>query len=261
MALIAVLLPNEADLAALGLAADGHRLTVARDWRDLNRRVRREPVRAAVADLHAEKGKDGVLRVYRFAQRFPRTPIVVWGDLDGRDLFRLGKAGATDVVPGHDTGNAGLVGELLRDLTADALVDRLDRRLSERVDEDGRTLVCSAARRIPDAIQVPDLAADHGLSVSTLERRCEAWGLPTPGRLLLWLRILYGLQWLLEPGRSVESVAGQLGYSSGAAFRRALKVTVGGRPSPLRNGDGFEAALDAFIDDCPGVGAMAGAEA
>jgi AraC-like DNA-binding protein len=70
--------------------------------------------------------------------------------------------------------------------------------------------------------------------------------------VLLWLRIIYGLDWLLEPGRSVESVAGQLGYSSGAAFRRAIKVTVGGRPTPLRNPEGLTAAVDGFIADCPG---------
>ena len=93
------------------------------------------------------------------------------------------------------------------------------------------------------------------MSVSTLERRCESWGLPSPGRLLLWLRVLYGLRWLQEPGRSVESVAGQLGYSSGAAFRRAIKATIGGRPSPLRNSRGFDRALDGFITECPGDGA------
>lgn len=252
MALIAALLPDEADRAALGAAATTHRVTWARDWRDLTQVVKREPASAVVADLHAERGKDGVLRVYRFSQRFPNTPILVWGDLDGRDLFRLGKAGATDVVAAPDTVNALLVSELIGDATVDPLAATIRERLGDRVCEEARELVLSAAARIPDGIQVPDLAGVHGVSVSTLERRCEQWGLTTPGRLLLWLRILYGLRWLLEPGRSVESVAGQLGYSSGAAFRRAIKVTVGGRPTPLRNPSGVDAAMDAFISDCPG---------
>src|SRR5690606_38503809 len=103
-------------------------------------------------------------------------------------------------------------------------------------------------------IQVPDVAEAHGMSVSTLERRCERWGLPTPGRLLLWLRVLYGLLWLLEPGRSVESVSYQLGYSSGAAFRRAIKATIGGRPTPPRSERGFARALDGVLADWPGDG-------
>ena len=252
MALIAALLPSEEQRRALGAATSGHDVAWARDWRDLLRLVKARPAVAAVADLHAERGKDGVLRIYRFSQRFPLTPILVWGDLDGRDLFRLGKAGATDVVPGADAGNRLLVEEMVTDALADQLADRLDARLRSRIRQEGRDLVRSATARIADGIQVPDLAEKSGISVSTLERRCEQWGLTTPGRLLLWLRILYGLQWLLEPGRSVESVAGQLGYSSGAAFRRAIKATVGGRPTPLRNPDAFEAAVDAFVAECPG---------
>ena len=252
MALIAALLPIEEQRKALGEAARGHDVAWAKDWRDLLRLVKARPAVAAVADLHAERGKDGVLRIYRFSQRFPLTPILVWGDLDGRDLFRLGKAGATDVVPGVDSANRLLVEEMVVDALADQLADRLDLALRSRVRREGRSLVRSATARIADGIQVPDLATAHDVSVSTLERRCEQWGLMTPGRLLLWLRILYGLQWLLEPGRSVESVAGQLGYSSGAAFRRAIKATVGGRPTPLRNAPAFEAALETFVTECPG---------
>lgn len=252
MALIAALLPSEEQRIALGEATNGHDVAWAKDWRDLLRVVKARPAVAAVADLHAERGKDGVLRIYRFSQRFPLTPILVWGDLDGRDLFRLGKAGATDVMPGGNAGNRWLVAEMVTDALADQLADRLDGRLRSRIRQEGRDLVRAATARIADGLQVPDLAAGRSISVSTLERRCEHWGLTTPGRLLLWLRILYGLQWLLEPGRSVESVAGQLGYSSGAAFRRAIKATVGGRPTPLRNDAAFQAAVDAFVNECPG---------
>jgi len=226
----------------------------AESWRELHRLVRKQPAAAAVADIHAEDRKDGVLRVYRFAQRFPITPLIVWGELDGRELFRLGKAGAWEVVPSRDADDRHLVGEVIHAALNGGLAPLVDARLRGVVGEDGRELVRFAAERIPDQIQVPDVAEAHGMSVSTLERRCERWGLPTPGRLLLWLRVLYGLRWLLEPGRSVESVAYQLGYSSGAAFRRAIKATIGGRPSPLRSEQGLDRALDMFLSECPGDG-------
>jgi transcriptional regulator GlxA family with amidase domain len=145
-----------------------------------------------------------------------------------------------------------LVGQLIGSAVRDRLAADIDERLAEKVGEEGRALVAAAAQRIPSGVQVPELADVHGLSVSTLERRCARWGLMTPGHVLLWLRVAYGLNWLTEPGRSVESVAGQLGYSSGAAFRRALKVSGGGRPTPLRNRDGLESAMAAFIEACPG---------
>jgi AraC-like DNA-binding protein len=255
MALIAALLPREADRSALGAATERHHVAWAHSWRELDQLVKDQPVSVAVADLHAERGKDGALRVYRFARRFPMTPILVWGALEGRDLYRLGKAGASDVVFSSDATNTGLITELVGEATMDEMAADLDARLEDRVGPDGRALVRTAAGLIPTGVQVPDLAAAMGVSVSTLERRCERWGLPTPGHLLLWLRIVYGLRWLLEPGRSVESVARQLGYSSGAAFRRAIKVTVGGRPTPLRNTAGVAAAVDGLVAACPGAAA------
>src|SRR5690606_6017234 len=255
MALIAALLPDHADRDNLAAAVRPNNIEWARDWRDLDRLVRLTPVRVAIVDLHAESRKDGVLRVLRLSQRFPLTPILVWGDPDGRELYRLGKAGAVEVIFSHDAGDRQLVTELLEPALIDPLVPVIDERLRGRISEAARSLVCEAAARIPEHVQVPDLADTFRISVSTLERRCEHWGLPTPGRLLLWLRVLYGLRWLQEPGRSVESVAVQLGYSSGAAFRRAIKATVGGRPTPLRTTRGIDRAMDLFLAEIPGDGA------
>jgi len=254
MAKIAALLPEKADRQALLAAAPPHEVLWSGSWRELYRLVRKEPVAAAVADLHAEDRKDGVLRVYRFTQRFPLTPILVWGELEGRELFRLGKVGARDIVMPRDAQDPWLVRELLDAALTGGLAPLLDARLRPKVGEEGRELVRFAVENIPERVQVPDVAEAFGMSVSTLERRCERWGLPTPGRLLLWLRVLCGLRWLLEPGRSVESVAYQLGYSSGAAFRRAIWATIGGRPTPLRTEHGFERALEMFLSECPGDG-------
>lgn len=254
MALIAALLSDQDDRQSLEAAASPHRVLWAGSWRDLSRLVRHKPVAAAVADIHSEVRKDGVLRVHHFSRHFPLTPILVWGELDGRQLYRLGKAGARDVILAQDADDPVLVTEVIESTLRGGLAEVIDARLRGRVCEEARLLVREAADGIPDQIQVPDLAASRGISVSTLERRCERWGLPTPGRLLLWLRVLHGLRWLLEPGRSVESVAEQLGYSSGAAFRRAVKATVGGRPSPLRNRRGLDRALMRFLAECPGDG-------
>lgn len=261
MALIAALLPDAAERAAFTAATADHRRLWANDWRGLSDLVKREPVIAAVADLHAEPTKDGALRVLRFMRRYPRTPLVVWGDLDGRDLFRLGKAGAFDVVVGPDIGNGVLLAERLAEATIDHVAQRVDAALRPRIGAEGRSLIQSAAQRIPDGVKVPALAEVNGFSVSTLERRCQEWGLTTPGRILLWLRIIYGLHWLLEPGRSVESVAAQIGYSSGAAFRRAVKVTVAGGARRMREPRGLDRAIAGFVEDCPGDSTLATAGA
>lgn len=253
MALIVALLPDGADRDAWSAATAGHRTLWADDWRDLMARMKLEPAVAAVADLHAEPSKDGALRVLRFSRKFPRTALLAWGHLSGRDLFRLGKAGVFDVVTATDIGNAVLVSERVETATADHIARRVDEALGSRIDGDGRRLVQDAAARIPDGVQVPVLAESNGFSISTLERRCQDWGLTSPGRILLWLRIIYGLNWLQEPGRSVESVARQVGYSSGAAFRRAVKSTLEDDRFPLREPSSLGAAVSAFSEDCPGI--------
>ncbi len=255
MALIAALLPDPVDRETLRRAAPAHDVICADSWRELGSLVRQRPVTAAVADLHAEPRKDGVLRIFRLGENFPYTPIVAWGELDGRDLYRLGKAGATDVILSRDADNTQQVSEIIHAALERGIPTLIDLGLRVQLEDEARSLVRYAAERIPSRIQVPDLAAAYDASVSTLERRCERWGVPTPGRLLLWLRVLYGLHWLAEPGRSLESIADQLGYSSGAAFRRAIQATTGARGAPLRTHRSFHAALNRFFAECPGIAA------
>jgi AraC-like DNA-binding protein len=250
MAFIAALLPNQADREFLNSAIAPHHVLWAESWRELQRLVRRNPAGAVVMDLHAETRKDGALRVFRFTQRFPLTPVIAWGDADGRELFRLGKAGAADVVVSGHADNTTLVREIVEQALSRGLWPMLESRLRDGIDADALELIRYASEHIVDQIQVPELASAFEVSISTLERRCERWGMPTPGRLLLWLRVMHGLRWLLEPGRSVESVGHQLGYSSGAAFRRAIKATTGGSGGAFRDLRGFEHAINQFIAEC-----------
>lgn len=253
MTFIAALLTYSADQRALRQAAAGHEIVTADSWRGLARTIRHHPIAAAVADPHAEARKDGALRIYRLRESFPHTPIIAWGELDGRDLYRLGKAGATDVVFTHDTTNTPQVAEIIDRALALSMPKIIEPGLRENLEEEALEIILFAAAKIPHQFQVPDIAAAFETSVSTLERRCERCGIPTPGRLLLWLRVLHGLYWLAEPGRSLESVADQLGYSSGAAFRRAVQATNGGRGGPPRTYRSFHVALTRFLAECSGT--------
>jgi AraC-like DNA-binding protein len=252
MSILAALLPSERDRESLRSAVAPTEIIWTSSWTELQRAVRDRAVALAVTDLHAERRRDGALRAFRFSRRFPFTPLVVWGEPDARELFRLGKSGVRNVVLARDGVDPVLVAEIIRAAEGERLSDLLGAQLGERLDPEAVRVVAMAADRVPDQIQVPQLAALFGMSVSTMERRCERWQIPSPGRLLLWLRVLYGVRWLLEPGRSVESVAAQLGYSSGAAFRRAIKATIGGRPTPLRSAAGFERACELFLNECGG---------
>jgi len=93
-------------------------------------------------------------------------------------------------------------------------------------------------------------AHEVGYSRPFLSERLKEAGLPSTGHLLTWTRLLHAGHWLTEPGRSGESVSRQLGYSSGSAFRRALRNYVGGTPTELIANGGFTAVLESFVEAC-----------
>ena len=95
-----------------------------------------------------------------------------------------------------------------------------------------------------------ELAARVGLTRAHLSVRLKTCGLPSAGHLLLWAKLLYAGRWLTDPGRSAESIARQLEYSSGAAFRRALHNYAGGTPTEVRSGGGLRWVTESFLDAC-----------
>lgn len=95
-----------------------------------------------------------------------------------------------------------------------------------------------------------EVAAWAGLSRPHLSVILKEWGLPSVGHLLVWGRLLHAGRWLTDPGRSAESISRQLEYSSGAAFRRALRSYVGGTPTEVAERGGFEFVMDRFMDLC-----------
>src|SRR5688572_8055853 len=149
MAFIAALQPNPSDRTLLASAVGTHQVLWCDSWRDLQRHVRQHPVAAAVMDLHAETRKDGPLRVFRFAQRFPLTPLIVWGDIDGRELFRLGKAGAADVIISRYADDPRLVREIVELALSRGVWTDLRSRLEATIDADAFAVVRYATDHIP----------------------------------------------------------------------------------------------------------------
>jgi AraC-like DNA-binding protein len=101
------------------------------------------------------------------------------------------------------------------------------------------------------------LASTAGLSRPHLSVCLKAAGLPSVGHLLVWARLLHAARWLTDPGRSAESVSRQLDYSSGAAFRRALRSYTGATPTEVIEAGGLPYLLDRFLTRC-GIGLARG---
>ena len=216
----------------------------------LVRVVRERPVTVALVDL-AERMEveDGLLELRSL---FPHVGLVLMARRhdDPVALFRLGRAGIRNLVLlSVDDLQMALPLALFRaaeEGTAALVARRLSAYLPRR---ELRTLRL-ALDRVHLRWSADEFAAHVGFSRPHLSVRMKRLGLPSTGHLLTWARLLHAGRWLEEPGRSGESVSRQLEYSSGVAFRRALKQYTGATPTEVVEAGGLGFVIERFVECC-----------
>ena len=234
------------------LADDGS-VAPARTWSRLLWLVRERPVTALVLDgsslpkrLH-EAEAIGELR-----RRFPSASMVFVSrrQPEPLTLFRLGRVGLDGLVLLSVDGLVDGLRMSLRRALSDSTSILVTRAVGFRLPPRERRLFHGAMEAVHRGWNAEELAAHVGLTRPHLSVRLRACGLPSAGHLIIWAKLLHAGRWLGDPGRSAESVSRQLEYSSGAAFRRALKHYVGMTPTEVREKGGLRPVLDCFLDAC-----------
>lgn len=234
----------------VGLLEHRHALAVGRSWGGLNRIVRERPVTGAIVHLGSVPTYPATERVLAgFRQQFPNLGLVLLLQKaqDPFALFRLGRAGIANLVllPSEELGHGlpralGKAGEI----GATSMVIRtLSRFLPIRELDVARLALESVHFRW----SAEEMADEVGLTRPYLSECFKRAGLPSLGHFLLWTRLFHAGHWLEEPGRTAESVGRQLEYSSGAAFRRALKSYTGATPTEVRCNGGIRFVLGHFL--------------
>ena len=91
------------------------------------------------------------------------------------------------------------------------------------------------------------LAQVLGVNVKTLVKQCRTHGLPSPGALLNWVRLMV-VSYLLEAeGRALEHVASAFGLDSASPLRNLMKRYTGLRSLEVRNGGGLKIVVEKFL--------------
>lgn len=245
--------------AVRGPLPDTHSMASTRSWGRLTWLIRERPATEVVVDSEALPRKlraDHAVGVLR--RRFPSLSMlfIARPGADPISLFRLGRAG---------------LGRLVL-LPVDSLCDSVERELRAALQGGTSSIVARAASpfvppREMMALRVAlagalrgwtaeDLASRMSLTRPHLSVLLKDVGLPSTGHLLGWAKLLHAGRWLTDPGRSAESVSRQLGYSSGAAFRRALRTYVGATPTEVKDAGGLRCVLGAFLDACGFAGSL-----
>jgi AraC-like DNA-binding protein len=227
-----------------------HSIALAHSWSGLGRVVRERPVTAAVVELDALPPYPAAERALSsFRGSFPHLGIVLlirYKD-DPVSLFRLGRADIKGMevleVENLPVGLRRAVGLASQTGAASQVVRWLSPRVPPRE--------LQVARLALDALHLrwsaEELASRVGLTRPYLSELFNGVGLPSLGHFLLWTRLFHAGHWLEEPGRTGESVARQLEYSSGAAFRRALKAYAGVTPTQAREDGGLRLVFREFL--------------
>jgi len=227
-----------------------HVVARAGGWDRFVHLVRERPVTVAVLDessLPAPAGTAGAVAELRSA--FPSLPLILVArpDMDPFSLLRLGRAGVERLVLVRvDDLEGGIVEAVGRALHAstEALVTRA---VSSYLPARALGAVRLSLEGVQRRWNAGSLADQAGLSRPHLSVCLKAAGLPSVGHLLVWARLLHAGRWLTDPGRSAESVSRQLDYSSGAAFRRALRHYAGATPTRVIEAGGFPFVLKRFV--------------
>jgi AraC-like DNA-binding protein len=232
---------------------DRHLVARAGGWDRLLHLIRERPVTCVLVDETAvprAAGAAGAIAELRAS--FPSVSLILIArpEMDPFELLRLGRAGVDQLI-------------LVR-------VDDLERDVAEVVGKAlatgtealvARAMSAYLPARALGAVRLSLEGAQHGWSAGGLARIAglsrphlsvclKAAGLPSVGHLLVWARLLHAARWLMDPGRSAESVARQLDYSSGAAFRRALRSYTGATPTRVIEAGGLSFLLEHFMARC-----------
>ena len=252
MPFVAVLSSDPEVRATLRGSFGAHGVATARSWDRLQWLVRERPVTGVVLDTDAlPPAAPPDKTIGELRRDFPSlaTVLVARPLNDPLSLFRLGRAGIDGLVllPADDL--AGVASALWRALGGgtEAVVTRA---VSAHLARRETAALRLALEGVQHGWDSEELAIHVGLSRPHVSVRLKACGLPSAGHLLVWSKLLHAGRWLADTGRTAQSVSRQLEYSSGAAFRRALRNYVGMTPTEVRTFGGLRPILSRFLDEC-----------
>ena len=227
--------------------------------------LRERPVSVCMVDLTSMGwGPGGLERLLRVRRQFPSVGFVLLAGPreDPRTLFEVGRLGFRSLVV---LDREDQVPRLLRSVDRArerGVTSSVLRTISPQLPPRETAALRLALEEVHKCWSAEDFSDLMGLSRPFLSVCLKRSGLPAIGRLLVWSRLLHAGHWLGDPGRTGQSVSRQLEYSSGGAFRRALKNYTGATPTIVAERGGLHFVFRHFLHDCgfepPGLVANVG---
>lgn len=190
-----------------------------------------------------------VRTIRRVRQTFPVHPVIAWCDLHSMpslDLLDIARAGPQELLRhGHDEIQvvfARIMASAMRRAAGAQISDILNPALPRKL----RPIFEYAVERASEHLDRDEFAAAFGISRRTLHNRLVNAGLPATRTFLTWCRLLVATAMLDQPGHTLDTVSGQLGFYDGRNLGTALKRYTGSNVTDLRKGSVLKATIAAF---------------
>ncbi|MFL5541947.1 MAG: helix-turn-helix domain-containing protein [Longimicrobiaceae bacterium] len=209
--------------------------------------------RLAVVDPY-HGGRFAAAEVGRLRERSPALEVIALADFTRRaaaEAFTLALLGVREIVCTSDPAAAAKVAAALRAHLNRGAIEEVVAALAGVVPPAVHRWLAPVLLSGTGAESVTGFARAAHRSPRTLRRTLHGAGLPSPEELLAWRRLLHAAR-LLDDGRSADSVARALDFSTGSALRKCLKRLTGLRPGELRRQGGFGALAALFLRRCRG---------
>lgn len=232
-----------------------HTVRQARGWAELAAWAAAPGAgRLALVDPY-HGGALAAAEIRRLRERTPALEVIALADFTRcppADAFSLALLGVREIVCTAERDAAARLAAALGAHLNRGPLEEMVAALAGRVPPAVHRWLAPVLLSARDALNVPGLARAARCSPRTLRRTLAGAGLPPPEELLAWRRLLHAAR-LLDDGRSADSVARALDFSTGSALRKCLKRHTGFRPGELRRQGGFEALAALFLRRCGGA--------
>ena len=170
------------------------------------------------------------------------VPLICYSQLDARQEQQLDQTAipfTARLRPDEDQLFSSIDSVILKSIDARRAGRLLD-RIQRTAHKETQALFACALEIATEPCSVVDLAARLHLTARTLQRRCNALGIPSPKQLLSLARV-FTVERLSEWSRQQSgTVALALGFSDRSNYRRLVRRVLGAAPGPVRQRGGVK---------------------
>jgi AraC-like DNA-binding protein len=216
-------------------------------------RLRAGGVRGLILAPTDRDGRSTLGLVSEVRREFPDVYVIAYGEV-GRTpssaIAAMIRSGAHDMLQYPNDDSRSIIENLLRTANRTNVAAQVYESIADTLDPAALPLVKLYLSGAEGPVPVIEAAVQLGVHRKTLRNRLDAAGLPAPADLRAWCRLFLAARLMDEPGRTVESVALELDFTSGSAFRNLLRRRTGLAPYELRHAGGLPHLLKRFLEEC-----------